>query len=873
MDVKRGLSKDEVDSRLEEYGENKLVGKKERTKLRMFFDQFKDFLVVILIVASIISLVLGEIVDGAIILAIVVLNAILGVYQENRANNAIKALKAMSSPKAKVIRDGNIEKVDSTNIVPGDLVILESGDYVPCDLILTESMNLKIDESALTGESVAVDKVAGAVVPDEAPIGDRVDRAYMSTIVTYGRGRGIAKETGMATQIGKIATMLSENDEEATPLQKKLDAFGKLLGIVCLVVCATIFVIGLIRGEEVLEIFMTAVSLAVAAIPEGLTVVVTVILAMGMQRMAKHNTIVKRLSAVETLGSTTVICSDKTGTLTQNEMTVVELYDNRDKWVVSGTGYLANGDIKRADGSNEGTEAIRKLIISAMLCNDANYKASESKMIGDPTEGALLVLGAKVGFDKETLDDENPRENEVPFDSKRKLMSTINRTSEGTIVFTKGAPDEVLKRATHILVGNQKVELTEEERCNLMNVNEEYAHKALRVLGFAYRECDDVLEKDPEHDLIYLGLVGMIDPPRKEVKDAVAICKGAGIHPIMITGDHRITASAIGIELGIIEDESQALNGRDLDDMSDEELQRTVKEVSVYARVSPEHKVRLVDAVRANGDIAAMTGDGVNDAPAINRADIGIAMGITGTDVTKEASDMILTDDNFASIVEAVEEGRIIYSNVRKVIAYLLSSNVGEILIVFVAILLGLPIPLAPIHLLFINLVTDAFPAFALGMEKKEDDIMSIPPRNPKEPIVEKKMGTSIIIQSVSVAVAVLGSFIYALNHFAGLENVLVYAQTYCFITLVFDELIRSYSNRSETVSLFKMKPFGNKFLNICVISSLAVSLMVIYVPFLQGIFKTTALSFLDLDIAILFALIPFTVREIIKLISGRKKS
>ncbi|WP_341877956.1 calcium-transporting P-type ATPase, PMR1-type [Defluviitalea saccharophila] len=865
----QGISKEEVSKRLKEYGENRLQENERRGILQMFLDQFKDFLVLILIGASIVSMAVGEGTDAIIILVIVILNSILGVFQENRASNALKALKDMAAPQAKVIREGNLEKVSSSELVPGDVVILEAGDYIPADLRLVQSVNLKIEEAALTGESVPVEKFASEVVEENAGIGDRVNSAFMSTVVTYGRGKGIVVGTGMNTEIGKVASMLEAVEEGATPLQRKLDQLGKLLGSVCLGICAVIFVLGLLRGQEIIEIFMTSVSLAVAAIPEGLPTVVTVVLALGMQKMIKKNAIMKRLGAVETLGSTTVICTDKTGTLTQNKMTVVKVFDGENLWNVTGRGYTTEGEIKKENSSDitetQTSPALERLLRAGVLCNDAYLKKGADEIIGDPTEGALVVLGAKGGYPKETLMAEMPRIGEIPFDSKRKLMSTFHQHREGIVMYTKGAPDVVLSRCKYIFKDGNPVELTEQDKGKIMEQNHSFANEALRVLALSYKMPKEVNEDvEEEQDLIFLGLVGMIDPPRDEAKEAVSICKKAGIRVVMITGDHKTTGSAIGKAIGIIDKDEEALDGKEIDALSDEALKEKVKRVNVFARVSPEHKVRLVKAVKSNGEIAAMTGDGVNDAPALKQADIGIAMGITGTDVAKEAADMILTDDNFASIVDAVEEGRTIFSNIRKFVGFLLSCNIGELLLIFIAMLFGSEVPLLPIHLLWINLITDAFPAFSLGVEPKEEGIMEQPPRDPDEPIVNKKMGLAVGIQSIALALAALFSFWYGRNHFTG-EDALSAARTYCFITLVVGELLRAYSARSEERMIYRMKIFSNMFLNISVLGSLLLLMAVVYIPALQPIFHTVPLSFFELDMALIFAIIPLIGGEIAK--------
>ena len=864
VDVSSGLTKEEAEKRIEKYGPNRLEGGKEKSLIQMILEQLKDFLVIILMIAAVISIFLGEALEGVIILAIVVLNTFLGVYQENKASNALKALKEMASPHAKVLRGGQIVEVPSSDVVPGDIAILEAGDYVPADLRLIESVNLKIDEAALTGESVPVEKDASAVLAEDASLGDRINCGYMGTVITYGRGRGVITGTGMQTQMGNIAGMLNDTPDESTPLQKKLDSLGKVLGIVCLAICVVIFLLGLLHGMELFDIFMTSVSLAVAAIPEGLTVVVTVVLAMGMQKMVKCNAIIKRLSAVETLGSTTVICSDKTGTLTQNKMTIQKLYDASGHYNVSGTGYSPEGEITDEAGNVPATYPDR-LIEGALLCNDATYDPDKQTIVGDPTEAAMVVLAYKHGMKKAEWESKYPRVQEIPFDSDRKLMSTFHKIGDSITMYTKGAPDELLRRCTRIEENGAVNPLTDAKREEILGVNQEMAQSALRVIGVAYRTMNAAdPSPEAENDLIFVGLVGMIDPPREEAKAAIDVCKTAGIQVKMITGDHKITASAIGAQLGIQTD--RMVEGREISEMSDEQLRECVKTTNVFARVSPEHKVRLVDAVRANGNIAAMTGDGVNDAPSLKHADIGVAMGITGTDVSKEAADMILTDDNFASIVRAVAEGRTIYANIRKVVGFLLSCNIGEILVIFLAMLTNLPTPLVAIQLLSINLITDAFPAFALGMEKEEPGTMNRKPRDPSEPIVDRKMTVAVLIQSIALALGTLGSFVYGLY----MHDSLDVARTACFLTLVLGELLRAYSARSESTSVFKMKVFENSYLNKCVLVSMLFMIASIYVPFLNPVFSTVALSFDEIIMALVLAFLPMLGGEAAKLITKR---
>ena len=863
VDIAVGLTDEEAQARSAKYGKNRLEGGKEKSILQMALEQLKDFLVIILVIAAVVSMFLGEMLEGIIIIAIVILNTFLGVYQENKASNALKALREMSSPHAKVLRNGAIVEVASSDVVPGDVVIIEAGDYIPADVRLVEGVNLKVDEAALTGESVPVEKDANAVLPEDASLGDRVNCAYMGTVVTYGRGKGIITDIGMKTQMGNIAGMLNEVEDETTPLQKKLDSLGKVLGIVCLGVCGVIFLLGLLRGMEFFDIFMLSVSLAVAAIPEGLTVVVTVVLAMGMQKMVKCNAIIKRLSAVETLGSTTVICSDKTGTLTQNKMTIQKLYNGEDTFDVSGTGYSPIGEVLDADGK-PAKDKVQKVIEGGLLCNDATYDPEKETIIGDPTEGAMVVLAHKVGMEKADWNSKFPRIQEIPFDSDRKLMSTYHEIDGKIVMYTKGAPDELLRRCVSIELNGKVEALSAAKREEILAKNQAFAEEALRVIGVAYRVVEKAaVDLEMENNLIFVGLMGMIDPPREEAKDAVAVCKNAGIQVKMITGDHKVTASAIGAQLGI--ESAKTVEGREINEMNDEELRECVKTTSVFARVSPEHKVRLVDAVRANGNIAAMTGDGVNDAPSLKHADIGVAMGITGTDVSKEAADMILTDDNFASIVRAVAEGRTIYANIRKVVGFLLSCNIGEILVLFLAMLIGFDEPLVAIQLLSINLITDAFPAFALGMEKEEAGVMNRKPRDPSEPIVNRKMVVAVALQSAALALGTLGSFAY--GYFV---HDLEVARTGCFLTLVLGELLRAYSARSENTSVFKMKVFENGYLNKCVLLSMVFMLATIYVPFLNPVFSTVALNFEEMVVALLLAFVPMLGGELAKLITKK---
>jgi Ca2+-transporting ATPase len=882
-DTATGLNPDEVKSRLEKYGPNELAHKEGASIFEMFLAQLKDYMVIILIIASIVSMALKEVTDAIVILVIVIINAVLGVIQEYRAGKALEALKKMSAPNAKVIRAGRTMAIPAVELVPGDIVVLETGDYIPADVRLFNSVNLKVEEAALTGESVPVEKDARAELSGDIGLGDQVNCGFMSTLVTYGRGSGIVTATGMSTVIGNIAKMIQEDKQEDTPLQRKLAQMGKLLGTACLAICAVVFVLGLLRGEEILTMFMTAVSLAVAAIPEGLPAVVTIVLALGMQRMAKHNSIMKKLHAVETLGSTTVICSDKTGTLTQNQMTIVKMYTLGQEVDVSGDGYNPTGKMsiqgEEVDLSQQ--PALSRLLEIQVLCNDARLDhvteggSDEWRIIGDPTEGAMVVAAAKAGINKDDINKAQPRLQEIPFDSQRKLMTTFHQTKDGQLAaFTKGAPDILVERCTSIMRSDGTVSpITPEDVKMIMDENKALAGQAFRVLAMAFKIVDAVPEEPTpekdEKDLVFCGLVGMIDPPRSEAIDAIKICKSAGIRAVMITGDYRDTAAAIAKQLGIISTENEVLTGAELNKMDDAQLDEAAKTVSVFARVSPEHKVRIVQAMKNNGEIAAMTGDGVNDAPALKRADIGVAMGITGTDVTKESADMIITDDNFSSIVAAVEEGRVIYSNIRKFVFFLMSCNVGEILIIFLSMILGWEIPLLAIHLLWVNLLTDAFPALALGTEKKEPGLMDVPPRDPNESIINRDMLINIAVQSLVMTAAVLFSFYYGWQKY-GLDM----GRTYALVTLISSELLRAYSARSEKLPIWKIGIFSNRNMNLATIVSFGLLLIIMFVPAFREVFNIEMFHWYDWDFVIIAAAMPLVFGELTKLVrTSFKKS
>ncbi len=878
--VEAGLSSEKAGENLKAYGKNELSEKKRPGIFSKLLAQFSDFLVLILIAAAIISFFIGEKKDAIVILTIVVVNAILGIYQEGKAEKSLDALKQMSAPNGKVIRDGQLQLVASSEIVPGDIVVLEAGDIIPADLRLVSSSNLKLEESSLTGESLPVEKDSSLVLKEDTALADRTNMAYMGTIVTYGRGKGVVVATGHKTEIGKIASIIQSYKDEPTPLQVQLNKLGKLLGTTTILICIIVLLLGLLQGKNLLDMFMISISLAVAAIPEGLPAIVTIVLAIGMNRMVKKNAIVKKLLAVETLGSTTVICSDKTGTLTQNEMTVVKIYTNGKEIDVTGKGYEPIGDFL-LEGKNVSIDTIGDLetiFAASALTNDAQLErgADGYKIIGDPTEGALVTLAEKANFNQELMNKNYRRIGEIPFDSSRKLMTSFheNYLEDSIIAFTKGAPDVLIDRCDKISTHGKVLEFTKARKDQVLKQVQVFSRDALRVLAFAYRTYDglpgEISSDLNENQLTFVGLVGMIDPARPEAKRAIRKCKEAGIRTVMITGDYRDTAFAIARDLGIAESLHQAVTGDDINRLTKTELKKLVGEVSVFSRVSPEHKVKIIEALKSNKEVVAMTGDGVNDALALKRADIGIAMGITGTDVAKNTADLILTDDNFTSIVEAVEEGRIIYSNIRKFVFFLLSCNIGEILLVLASMLLKLPLPLIPIQLLWLNLVTDSFPALALGVEKGEPDIMKLPPRNPMEPILNRPMVLKILIQSIALAGASLAAFKYGLLKYPTNINK---ARTLVFTCLILGELLRAYSSRSEHFSVFKIGVFSNRKMLASSLFSLGLLLVVLYVPRLHIVFNTFSLGLDDWKLVIGLALIPFIVGELSKLFMGKSKS
>ncbi len=869
-DPKQGLSASEAQSRLEKYGLNKIESSNKKSMWKKILDQILDPMVILLIAASIVSAFTGDTVEAIIIIAIVVINAIMSIYQEGQAEDSVAALQKMSSPEATVLRDGKRDMVKAEELVPGDIVILETGDIIPADVRLLDARNLQVDESSLTGESVAVEKNAEATYNEEVGIGDRENSAYSSSIVTYGHGEAVVTRTGEDTEIGQIATSLDSVAEKETPLQKQLKELSKRLAILVLIVCALVFIVGYFRSEmSLLDNFMVAVSLAVAAIPEGLTAVVTIVLSIGMNRMADRKAIVKNLVSVETLGSTTTICSDKTGTLTQNEMTITKIYTDFKEFDVDGTGYTPKGDIS-LDGEviNEHKQ-IELLMTIATFSNDANLieKSGTYDITGDPTEGAMLTLAEKWNIVQEELNEAHPRIDEIPFDSDRKMMTTFHELNDVYYAMTKGAPDIIIKNSTKIMIDGQLSDFTEEMKDKVLEENTKLARNALRVMAYAFKpyetlEGEELTTENIEREMVFVGLTGMIDPPRPEARDAVAECHNSGIDVIMITGDYYETGLAIAKDLGIAQDESQAMEGAELNDKTEEEIREIVKQKRIFARVSPQNKVQLVKALQQNGEVVAMTGDGVNDAPAIKNADIGISMGITGTDVAKDTADMILVDDNFATIVNAVEEGRVIFSNIKKFVGFLLSCNIAEVLIVFLSILFGLPNPLTPIQLLWLNLVTDAFPALALGVEPAEADIMDRPPRKPGESITAGVTGQNIIIQSIAITAAVLIAYWLGLTRFfpGNIEG----AHTMVFATLITSELLRAFSVRSEKYTLRELGWFSNMNLVKANCLSFVLLLLVLYVPFLRNLFELELITWQWIPI-ILLAFIPLVVGEIRK--------
>ena len=857
--TEQGLSSAEAEKRAAEYGKNALKEAKKKSLIVKFLEQFKDVMIIVLLAAAVVSAVIAlvegeysELIDAGVILLIVVLNAVIGVVQENKAENAMEALKNMNKAFSKVLRDGEWKHLASEELVPGDIVKLEAGDIVPADMRLLTSASLKIEEAALTGESVPSEKDAEKVVDVAAPLGDRADMAYSGGTVAYGRGTGVVTHTGMSTEVGKIATMLTDGSQQTSPLQKQLGKTAKLLSILVLAIAAVIFIVQAVKDpDNIMEAFMTAVAIAVAAIPEGLPAVVTIVLAIGVQRMSKRNAIVKNLPSVETLGCCEVICSDKTGTLTLNQMTVKGYY-------LPKCGFKTTDD-EREPGSDE------ELFLRAMaLCNDTE-KTSEG-LVGDPTETALVAYAEDCGFDHRKLVADYVRVDEVPFDSGRKLMTTVNEHEGEREAYVKGAPDMLLPRCTRILVGDEVRAITEKDVEEIKKANSRMAKKALRVLGVAVK-TGDLTHETLESDLTFIGLVGMIDPPRAEVKDAVRVCIGAGMRPIMITGDHAETAAAIATEIGILREGDKVILGAELDKMSDEEFAATIEEYSVFARVSPENKVRIVTTYQGKGKVVAMTGDGVNDAPSIKRADIGIGMGITGTDVSKGAADLVLTDDNFATIIGAVEEGRKIFSNIKKAIQFLLSANIAEVLCLFIATMMNIPF-LSPLMILWINLVTDSLPALSLGMEEAESDVMKKSPRKSSASLFAGRTGVDIIVQGIIQTALVMTAFFIGTNIFEAVDGARhEEAMTMAFVSLALIQLFHAYSMRSQDHSILNRKLFANKYINLSFIIGVALTVFIVVVPKVNTVFGTVMLNGVEWAISIAVAVAVIPCVEIYKLI------
>lgn len=863
--IETGLTDTEVSKRLEEYGANIIASHKRKSILSMFFGQLNDALIYVLLGAVVITIFMSEYVDAIIILAVVLINATLGVVQEVRASNAIEALRNLATPKALVKRDGQTQEIDSEKLVPGDVVILDAGRYVPADLRLVKSANLQVDESALTGESVAVTKDSKESFEKEyIPLGDRVNLAYMSTLVTSGRGTGIVTHTGSKTEVGKIASNLTDSEEVKTPLEIRLDKLGKTLGKAAVGICVVIFLISFLQGRDLAEMFLTAVSLAVAAIPEGLAAIVAIVLSIGVTKMAKQNAIIKKLPAVETLGSVNIVCSDKTGTLTQNKMTVKEIFTFTDKTKTI-------DDSKLSDEGN--------LLSSAMvLASDATLK--EGKSTGDPTEIALLMLADEIGIDRTELQQAQPRIDELSFESNRKMMSTLHEKDGEYIVYAKGAVDNLILKCKHIIEDGEVIPLKDSHKQLLQEAVETMSDKALRTLAVAYKTSSSKISTDEfEKNLVFIGIVGMIDPPREEVKSSIATAKEAGITTIMITGDHKNTALAIAKELGIANNLSEATTGSDINDMAQEELESHIDEYKVFARVSPEHKVNIVKAYRSKGNIVSMTGDGVNDAPSLNTADIGVAMGITGTDVAKNASDMILSDDNFSTIIGAIEQGRNIYNNIKKSVIFLLSCNMGEVITMFVAIIIGLPIPLIATQLLWINLVTDTLPAIALGMDPGNPDVMKDKPRTVNENFFSHGAGRRVILIGIIIGLLTICAFFGGYYHqgynpFADNipEDVHEYARTFAFLTIIASQLFYSLSFRHDYRSIFSSDLFGNKFLIASIIIGFSLQVFVLEVPFMTEAFKLQRIGIYEWLFLLVLGIIPLLVNEVNKVFKRRKQ-
>jgi Ca2+-transporting ATPase len=861
-----GLTSDEADRRLTEQGPNELPRAEGPTPWAILIAQFKNLLIIILLVATALSAFLGEVLESGVIAVIVLFAILLGFVQEFRAERAMESLRRMTAPTASVLRDGQEQDIPSRELVPGDVLLIAAGSRIPADARLIEAASLKLNEAALTGESVPVEKDEKTLADQDLAVGDRHNLVFSGTDVAYGRGRAVIVATGTDTELGRITGMLQAVEEHRTPLQKNLDKVGRVLAVAAAIIVALIAILGVLRGEPLLEMFTFGVALAVAVVPEALPAVVTISLAIGVQRMVKRNALVRHLPTVETLGSTAVICSDKTGTLTRDEMTVREIWIDGSILSVTGSGYEPLGTIEPISGDDSERDVLQRLLTGAALACDARLERQDGawKLYGDPTEGALIVAAAKAGLDKEALQTRAPRIGEIPFSSERKRMTTLHQTEAGTVAYAKGAAEVMLDACTRYAGTGSPSVLDQQARANIEAAVLAMAQRALRVLAIAYKP--DAELETAEQDMIFLGLLGMIDPPRTEAKDAIATCEHAGIKAVMITGDHPETAQAIALELGILQG-GRVVVGREIDTMSDQELEAGVAEIEVYARVSPEHKLRVVTAWQKQGRICAMTGDGVNDAPALKKADIGVAMGITGTDVSREAADMTLTDDNFASIVGAVEEGRAIYGNIKKYLMYLLSSNIGEIGIMAVATLVGLPLPLSAVQILYVNLATDGLPALALSFDPPEKDLMDRPPRDPKSGIFTRPVVTLMAAGGLWSTIVNTGLFTYLLSTLgyfdealesAAREPALTHAMTMVFLSLVLTEFFKAYSFRSDRESLFR-RPFANKWLNLAILWELILLSLVVYVPVLEQAFGTYDLPPQDwlLVITLAFTVVP----------------
>lgn len=878
-DLTKGLSPSEAESRAKKYGPNELVEPPAQRWWWKLLNQLNEVVIWILIAATILSAILGDWLEAGAILAIVILNALLGFFQEQKADKALASLKKLSSPVARVIRDGSQRGIAAATLVPGDVIEVEAGDHIPADARLVKTFGFMAQEAALTGESAPVDKDSTAVLREDAGIVERANMIFTGTTAVAGKGRAVVTATGMNTELGRIAGFLKTEEREPTPLQKRLAELGRVLIIACLLLVAIIFALQLLRGESLAQTFLLAVSLAVAAVPEGLPAVVTIALALGLQRMVKRNALIRRLASVETLGSVTVICSDKTGTLTRNEMTVTEIITGNRRYRVTGTGYEPRGDfVALMTGPKEKIESRRvtplgeadlaTALTIGIWCNNARLEAPTGhdgrwRILGDPTEGALIVAAKKAGLER---DSDRTIVHEIPFDSKRKLMSVVVDDAQRRVIYTKGAPELLLERCVFEHRDGKIEPLSVERREQVLQQSREMAKRALRLLAFAYRNLEGGSSEYREEDLVFAGLVGMIDPPREEARTAVAKCQSAGIRPVIITGDHPATALAVAQELNIADQPDREITGLELDALSDDEFAGKVENIAVYARVSPEHKLRVVEALKANGQVVAMTGDGVNDAPAVKMADIGIAMGITGTDVTKEVSDMVLTDDNFASIVNAVEEGRGIYNNIQEFVHYLLSCNISEVALVLFAAVVGWPVPLLPIQILWINLITDGLPALALAMEKPEPDVMSRRPRPPTEPFFTRQRGSQILIHGFVMSTVNIGGFAYA--YVAGGTS---YAQATTFYITTFAQLFFSFACRSHRYTLPQLGLFTNPYLFAAIGMSGILQLSLLWFPLTRNVFFKTAPQFgFDWLAIFLLALVPVSLVEIIKIIRAR---